>query len=323
MRPLDERMPSDVEEDSDGDNEDEDQDEDDGNESALQHAPPLSLPKTRRPRKRAGNSTPQTIAETKPTRVRGGKVSREAGDNQAPRPVRAMGNATATAAPVGAGGSGSDRKTRRRPLEHNGVVGWEHLQKKKTSKETSPYEPSASSSRLRASRRGMSRTEAKKAALDSGGRIEIRKNTRPRRSSGAVPSADTKTTVIGDTCALENGDKSSGGGRGGETEDDGDEGDDEGLPVVRTLDELRSFMRLEGSVVGHGRCMWADTFAHHVVSRRLGVTILFVDMVSGHGYGSAEGLGHNSSPAVVCGSPVAAERHAYIILLGYRELRLC
>lgn len=59
-----------------------------------------------------------------------------------------------------------------------------------------------------------------------------------------------------------------------------EEEDDDGLPVVQTLEELRRFVRLEGSVVGHRRCMWADTFAHHVVSRRLGLTILFIDMVS-------------------------------------------
>ena len=76
----------------------------------------------------------------------------------------------------------------------------------------------------------------------------------------------------------ENREKKS--GRGEEEEKDEEEEKQE-LPVVTTLDELRRFVRLEGSVVGHGRCMWADTFAHHVVSRRLGLTILFVDMVSG------------------------------------------
>lgn len=56
--------------------------------------------------------------------------------------------------------------------------------------------------------------------------------------------------------------------------------EDDGLPFVQSVDELRRFVRLEGSEVGHRRCMWADTFAHHVVSRRLRLTILFVDMVS-------------------------------------------
>ncbi|CAM9737122.1 unnamed protein product [Sphacelaria rigidula] len=57
-----------------------------------------------------------------------------------------------------------------------------------------------------------------------------------------------------------------------------EEKEDEGLPYVGNVEELRQFMRLEGSEVGHGRCMWADTFAFHVVARRLKLTILFVDM---------------------------------------------
>lgn len=66
-------------------------------------------------------------------------------------------------------------------------------------------------------------------------------------------------------------------------EEGGEEEDDEALPFVSSLEELREFVRLEGSIVGHGKCLWADTFAFHVISRRLGITILFVDMVS---YGS-------------------------------------
>lgn len=71
---------------------------------------------------------------------------------------------------------------------------------------------------------------------------------------------------------------------GGEDQEDEEEGrgeeDDEALPFVSSVEELREFVRLEGSIVGHGRCLWADTFAFHVISRRLGITILFVDMVS-------------------------------------------
>lgn len=73
------------------------------------------------------------------------------------------------------------------------------------------------------------------------------------------------------------------GGATGEKGNNGKEDQDEGLPFVQTVEDLRRFVRLEGSVVGHGNCMWADTFAHHVVSRRLKITILFVDMVSGAG----------------------------------------
>jgi len=70
---------------------------------------------------------------------------------------------------------------------------------------------------------------------------------------------------------------------GGDQEDEEEGGEDEALPFVSSLEELREFVRREGSVVGHGKCLWADSFAFHVISRRLGVTILFVDMVS-YGY---------------------------------------
>lgn len=80
-------------------------------------------------------------------------------------------------------------------------------------------------------------------------------------------------------------DQREGGHAEGAMGDEKEEGElkesqDEGLPVVESVDELRRFVQLEGSVVGHGRCMWADTFAHHVISRRLRLTILFIDMVS-------------------------------------------
>lgn len=65
-----------------------------------------------------------------------------------------------------------------------------------------------------------------------------------------------------------------------EEEKEGEEEGDEALPFVSSLEELREFVRLEGSIVGHGKCLWADSFAFHVISRRLGITILFVDMVS-------------------------------------------
>ena len=72
--------------------------------------------------------------------------------------------------------------------------------------------------------------------------------------------------------------------KGGDQEDEeGREEEDEALPFVSSLEELREFVRREGSVEGHGKCLWADSFAFHVISRRLGVTILSVDMVS-YGY---------------------------------------
>eukprot|EP00903_Cladosiphon_okamuranus_P013701 g12757.t1 len=105
--------------------------------------------------------------------------------------------------------------------------------------------------------------------------------------AAAVVSPSRKSARLGR--GLETGDwrvcADSGGKREGTGEAEigekgnkGKEDQDEGLPFVQTVEDLRRFLRREGSVVGHGNCMWADTFAHHVVSRRLKITILFVDM---------------------------------------------
>eukprot|EP00752_Nemacystus_decipiens_P006910 g6204.t1 len=120
------------------------------------------------------------------------------------------------------------------------------------------------------------------------------KNAKPSLSqpaTGAVGSPSRKSARLGRGRHKEEewrvGADSS-GGKGGETagtenREKGNKGTEdqdqnEGLPFVQTVEDLRRFVRLEGSVVGHGNCMWADTFAHHVVARRLKITILFVDM---------------------------------------------
>eukprot|EP00611_Tribonema_gayanum_P014460 TRINITY_DN2583_c0_g1_i1.p2 TRINITY_DN2583_c0_g1~~TRINITY_DN2583_c0_g1_i1.p2 ORF type:complete len:330 (-),score=155.71 TRINITY_DN2583_c0_g1_i1:204-1193(-) len=48
--------------------------------------------------------------------------------------------------------------------------------------------------------------------------------------------------------------------------------------AVQTVEQLREYIRREGSACGAGECMWADDAAFAVVAQRLRLGILFVDM---------------------------------------------
>ena len=48
--------------------------------------------------------------------------------------------------------------------------------------------------------------------------------------------------------------------------------------AVKSLDELRSYIRLEGRVVGAKSCMWADDFAMVTIANALRLRILLIDM---------------------------------------------
>lgn len=208
----------------------------------------------------------------------------------------------------GGGGSGGDGSCGR------GVSGWEAPAKKTMKRQSTPAsDPAAgergkslastAKARFRAENGGAGRQ--KRGGGRYGGRVGHRRSGRLEENKVAQV---TKSEATGKNEEKDGGNEQGGAtpvqgkmkGKGKcekpmaakcsekpdetkrEAEEKGydEEKEDEGLPYVGNVEELRQFMRLEGSEVGHGRCMWADTFAFHVVARRLKLTILFVDMVS-------------------------------------------
>lgn len=246
----------------------------------------------------------------------------------APRELEASRNAIG-----GVGGSGGGGSCGR------GVSGWEAPAKKTTKRQSTPVSAPAAGQRGKslastATARSLAENgvpgRQKRGGGRNGGRVGQRRSGRLEENKGVqvtTSEATEKDEEKGQEKDRGNEQegvvqsKKKGKGRGkkpmaakcsrkpdesgGKAEEEDGDKKDQGLPYVENVEELRRFMRLEGSEVGHGRCMWADTFAFHVVARRLKLTILFVDMVSD---------GRTIPPG-------AAERHQ--ALCWYRKHLVC
>lgn len=307
VRRVDERIPSDDEEEEDDDGKDDDSYKDDTesaaslSQSQSQTArPPKSRTSPRR--SSAGSRQPRAArgrGQKKEDDVRSSDDGREGGkggkgrrgkrggrgggEDAGGKPAFTGDEAAAAATEGSVDGNGdvtvtavvssspaSDRHARRLRRRHNGGTG-----------------PSAVVKSTAAAAKNASRSEE----------ISRPSSSQPSTPPPPPPPSPVAGTPSRKSARLERGRQAEGewrvgggsGGKGekaeeaesGESDSTGTVGHKDGLPFVQTVEDLRRFVRLEGSVVGHGSCMWADTFAHHVVSRRLKITILFVDMVSG------------------------------------------
>lgn len=301
VRPLDERIPSDDEEDEDDDDRDDDSYKDDaesaasssqsqsqGSRSKSRTSPRKPSPASRlsRPASTRGRKQEKDVPNADDGSEGGlskGRSGKRGGGEDAGKASTCAGDEADTATEDGVDDEGdvtvtavstspaSDRHARRLRRRCNGGGG----------------PPPPAESPAVATNASMNEMNVKPscsqpqpaAAATAAATVGSPSRRSARLGKGRKPEGDWR--VGGDgvgkggvTGGTENGEKCAMG------KEDRHEDQNEGLPFVQTVEDLRRFVRLEGSVVGHGNCMWADTFAHHVVARRLNITILFVDMVS-------------------------------------------
>lgn len=249
VRPLDERIPSDGE----------DEDEDDSDESASQHT------STEKPRKlRTKRNPADETSAGHGGDAEAGILGGAAVDGKSP-----LGHLLPASGDIAT--SVSDRDARRLGRRRNRGMGIEAAAAAAAAaaQPSTRENPTGRKDKVPAvvSRCGKTCGGSSRRSVELASRAtSSRKGENSHVQAGAVSGS---------------GEEEVDGAGNGNVEEGGeeDEEENEGLPVVHSVEELRRFVRREGAVFGHGRCLWADTHAHHVVSRRLRLTILFVDMV--------------------------------------------
>lgn len=318
VRPLDERIPSDDEEEDEDENEDEeDEDEEEDEEEDSYKDDAASAP----------SSQSQSQSQSQASQPKNSAVTSHKSSSQSrlPAPIAPVRDPTESGPNI-EGGSGGERTEIKKGKGGSGEGkksgsagrmsasrGHEAVSNEDDAGAADTVEVMASTASSDRTARRLERHRNREIALFGLARSTVmtgtdastNKNTTTPNPSSSPPRAPPAPLATGSTprksARLGRGQRTPDPWRvgndsgeeeeergGNETENDEDEeggeeeeeGEAEGLPVVRTVEELRRFVRLEGSIVGHDNCMWADTFAHHVLSRKLKITILFVDMVS-------------------------------------------